>query len=49
MLIHVLASFGEFERGRIGVRTSDVLAFDPRSGTVWHANRVRRAALQDDH
>jgi len=35
MLIHLLASFGEFERGRIGERTSDVLAFKRRSRGVY--------------
>jgi site-specific DNA recombinase len=35
MLIHLLASFGEFERGRIAERTSDVLAFKRRSKSVY--------------
>lgn len=35
MLIHLLASFGEFERGRIAERTSDVLAFKRRSQAVY--------------
>ncbi len=35
MLIHLLASFGEFERGRISERTSDVLAFKRRSKVVY--------------
>lgn len=35
MLIHLLASFGEFERGRIAERTSDVLAFKRRTKAVY--------------
>jgi site-specific DNA recombinase len=35
MLIHLLASFGEFERGRISERTSDVLSYKRRSGHVY--------------
>lgn len=35
MLIHLLASFGEFERGRIAERTADVLAYKRRSGKVY--------------
>jgi site-specific DNA recombinase len=35
MVIHLLASFGEFERGRIAERTSDVLAFKRRTRRVY--------------
>lgn len=35
MLVHLLGTFAEFERGRIGERTADVLEHKRRSGKVY--------------